>query len=51
MLRGDRYEATARSERFPDLDLDLLTSFLDRPTAYDAVMDFRAALRATTQTD
>jgi Uma2 family endonuclease len=43
-LRGDRYEAVGRSELLPGLDFDLLVSFLDRPTAYDAIQDFRAAL-------
>jgi Uma2 family endonuclease len=46
-LRGDRYEAIPRSEALPGLDLDLLTVFLDRPTAYDAIQDFRAALART----
>jgi len=45
VLRDDRYEATERSERFPNLDLTLLASFLDRPTAYDAIHDYRKALR------
>jgi Uma2 family endonuclease len=43
-LRGDRYESIERSERLPGLDLSLLTELLDRPTAYDAIRDFRAAL-------
>lgn len=45
-LRGGRYEAIDSSEVLPGLDLDLLTKFLDRPTAYDAIRDFRAALTA-----
>lgn len=45
-LRGERYEEITRSEVLPDLDLELLVQFLDRPTAYDAIVDFRAALRA-----
>ena len=44
VLRGERYEAVPRSEALPGLDLELLTSFLDRPTSYDAIRDFRAAL-------
>jgi Uma2 family endonuclease len=44
VLRGERYEAVAKSEVLPDLDLDLLTRFLDRPTAYDAIREYRAAL-------
>jgi Uma2 family endonuclease len=45
VLRGSRYEAAPRSALFPDLDLDLLCSFLDRPTALQAVRAFREALR------
>ena len=45
-LRGGRYEAIDSSEVLPGLDLDLLTKFLDRPTAYDAIRDFRAVLTA-----
>lgn len=45
VLRGDAYEELSQSELVPDLGLDLLVSFLDRPTAYDAIQDFRAALR------
>ena len=43
-LRGERYEPIERSELLPDLDLDLVTTFLDRPTAYEAIRDFRAAI-------
>jgi Uma2 family endonuclease len=43
-LRGEEYEAIEQSEALPGLDLELLTEFLDRPTAYDAICDFRAAL-------
>jgi Uma2 family endonuclease len=48
-LRGERYDALDASEVLPGLDIGLLTRFLDRPTAYDAIRDFRAALskRAT----
>ena len=45
ILRGGRYQAAARSALFPDLDIDLLCSFLDRPTALQAVRAFRDALR------
>lgn len=45
-LRGEGYEPLERSEALPGLDLDLLTEHLDRPTTYDAVRDFRAALEA-----
>jgi Uma2 family endonuclease len=43
--RGDGYERAARSALFPGLDVDLLCSFLDRPTALQAVRAFREALR------
>jgi Uma2 family endonuclease len=45
-LSGERYEPLERSHLLPGLDLDLLVQFLDRPTAYDAIQDFRAALAA-----
>jgi len=45
VLRQQRYELTGRSSLFPDLDLELLASFLDRPTALQAVKAFREALR------
>src|SRR5687768_17571722 len=44
VLRGDRYAQAPRSEALPELDIDLLLSFLDRPTAFDAIRDYRAAL-------
>jgi len=43
-LRGENYQPLERSEVLPGLDLDLLVQFLDRPTAYDAIRDYRAAL-------
>jgi Uma2 family endonuclease len=46
VLRGDRYELTEKSLLFPGLDLQLLASFLDRPSALQAVKAFREALRA-----
>ncbi|WP_242470842.1 hypothetical protein [Thiocystis violacea] len=33
------------SEVLPGLDLDLLTTFLDRPTTFEAIRAYRAALR------
>ncbi|MGH9318297.1 MAG: Uma2 family endonuclease [Vicinamibacteria bacterium] len=45
VLRQESYERTERSALFPDLDLNLLSSFLDRPTALQAVKAFREALR------
>jgi Uma2 family endonuclease len=44
-LREGRYEGVSRSGFFPDLDIDLLVTFLDRPTALQAVRAFREALR------
>jgi Uma2 family endonuclease len=46
-LGGDRYDPAPRSLILSDLDLDLLASFLDRPTLTQAVRDFRAAVAAT----
>ncbi len=45
VLRDGRYESATRSALFPDLDVELLASFLDRPTALQAVRAFREALR------
>lgn len=44
-LRGQRYAPAAASEVLPGLDLELLMRFLDQPTAYDAIIAYRAALR------
>jgi hypothetical protein len=46
VLRQECYELVDRSSLFPDLDVGLLGSFLDRPTAIQAVRAFREALRA-----
>jgi len=46
VLRQQRHERTDRSALFPDLDVALLCSFLDRPTALQAVKAFGEALRA-----
>ncbi|MBI2569681.1 MAG: Uma2 family endonuclease [Candidatus Schekmanbacteria bacterium] len=44
-LRGPQgYERSASSACFPELDTNLLTSFLDRPTVLQAVRAFRQAL-------
>jgi Uma2 family endonuclease len=45
LLREDRYHPATRSTVFPELDLDLLTFFIDQPTATQAVRAFRDALR------
>lgn len=41
VLTEDRFERVERSRLFPDLDLDLLVSLLDRPTATQAVRALR----------
>jgi Uma2 family endonuclease len=41
---ADAYQEVARSRLVPDLDLELLASFLDRRSLTRAVHDFRAAL-------
>ncbi|HEX7235595.1 MAG TPA: Uma2 family endonuclease [Gammaproteobacteria bacterium] len=45
VLRGADYEAAPASEALPGIDLEQLASFLDRPTASQAIRDYRAALR------
>jgi Uma2 family endonuclease len=45
-LRGERYVPVTASEVLPGLDLDLLSSFLDRPTTYEAIRGYRQALGA-----
>ncbi len=45
VLQGERYETSERSTLFPELDVQLLVSFLDHPTALQAVKAFREALR------
>lgn len=46
VLQGQRYETSEQSSLFPDLDVDQLNSFLEHPTALQAVKAFRAALRS-----
>jgi Uma2 family endonuclease len=45
VVRGGHYESATRSALFPELDIELLASFLDRPTALQAVRAFREAIR------
>ncbi len=45
VLHQDRYARADRSRLFPDLDLNMLCSLLDRPTALQAVKAFREQLR------
>ncbi len=44
VLRDGSYAPTDASTVLPDLDLPQLLSFLDRPTTFDAIRDYRAAL-------
>jgi hypothetical protein len=44
VLRDDHYEPVNRSLVLPEIDLTLLASMLERPTAYDAIRDYRRAL-------
>jgi len=43
-LRGDSYEESPASQVLPGIDLDELASFLDRPTASQAIREYRARL-------
>lgn len=45
VLRNDSYQASDTSEQLPGLDLKLMLSFLDRPTAMQAIRAFRTALQ------
>jgi Uma2 family endonuclease len=44
-LRTDGYEEITGSEVLPGIDLAVLASFLDRPTASQAIREYRAALQ------
>ena len=44
-LDGGHYIPIPASEVLPGLDLEQLTAFLDQPTAYDAILAYREALR------
>ncbi|WP_394825963.1 Uma2 family endonuclease [Pendulispora albinea] len=44
-LRGEQYEAIEQSGVLPNIDLNLLATFLDRPTTSQAMRDYRNALR------
>ena len=46
VLRAGRYELAPKSEVLPGLHAEMLTSFLDRPTALQAVRAFRQSLAA-----
>lgn len=51
VLRGEQYHPAPRSVALPELDLDLLCSFLDRPTVSQGIRDFRAAASTSAQRD
>ena len=44
VLREESYEERTASEVLPGIDLELLGSFVDRPTTSAAIRDYRAAL-------
>lgn len=50
-LRDERYAPLVASEALPGLDLDLLTTFLDRPTTYEAIRAYREVLRGALPPD
>ena len=43
--RGEHYEEIARSEVLPELDIELLTRCVNMDDRYDAVLEFRNAIR------
>jgi len=45
LLHGAHYRPVPASEALPGIDLTELVGFLDRPTASQAIRDYRAALR------
>jgi Uma2 family endonuclease len=45
-LRAGRYEEIPGSEVLPGIDLSVLASFLDRPTASQAIREYRVAIQA-----
>jgi len=46
LLGDDGYAESPESRTLPGIDVGELASFLDRPTTYDAITAYRAALRA-----
>ena len=46
VLRDGEYHETPRSELFPDLDLRIMSRFVDQSSHSQAVREFRSALRA-----
>lgn len=48
-LRGESYELLDRSEFLPNLDLNLLATYVLHPEPLDAVLEFREAVRQKNQ--
>lgn len=48
-LRSDHYQRVERSEFLPNLDLDLLATYIQHPEPLDAGLEFRVALREQLQ--
>lgn len=46
VLRGERYAAAPASRALPAIDLELLASFVERPTTSGAIREYREALRS-----
>lgn len=44
-LRGEKYEPINRSKFLPELDIDLLVRCANIPDQFDAVLEFRSAIR------
>ena len=49
-LRGEAFAEVSESEVLPGIDLTELAGYLDRPTASQAIREYRAALQARKQT-
>lgn len=49
LLSGEAYEEASASRALPGIDLSELVSYLDRPTASQAMREYRAALIAKTR--
>ncbi len=45
-LRGDAYQEVTASEIVPGIDLDELAGLLDRPTASQAMREYRSSLES-----
>lgn len=44
-LQDGKYEEVTRSKFLPDLDLDLLATYIKMPDQYDAIVEFRNAIQ------